>query len=285
MSVDIYAIVHLQLSQWNILHQNKVFMILETLIPKNTAGMKCLRMEWSCSFSRSWGFRFHKSNISENPTSFVLEILINEYQIAFSPCGILEWNVLRDKTRLRLSCAIRSYQIQMCVRPEPNPQKRPVTVMISLDIQMYCFYIIMWLFLTVVKEQKAESSRFCTAAFQTINSWNVFAWCSSGMVTFPKWDLHIMKPSVKCIIPHSCSMLQHVATRDISASAVFSAFVFFNKLTLPQLSRSRGVTVACDPLCFCWVFSCGMGAHGPDETDTPGPQKGFSDPIKWRRDR
>lgn len=43
-------------------------------------------------------------------------------------------------TSLCLNCAISSYQIQMCIRPELNPQQRHMTVIISLDILTF-FYL------------------------------------------------------------------------------------------------------------------------------------------------
>lgn len=38
--------------------------------------------------------------------------------------------------------AIRSYQIQMCIRPELNPEQKHMTVMISFDILTYSFFFV-----------------------------------------------------------------------------------------------------------------------------------------------
>lgn len=107
------------------------------------ARIKCPGMEWYWSYVRSWGFDFNKSNILENANSYMLEILISEYQIAFPPeaemwhFGMKQFSSGELDTSLYLSCAIRSYQIQMCIRPELNPQQKHMTVMISLHIVPY----------------------------------------------------------------------------------------------------------------------------------------------------
>lgn len=65
--------------------------------------MRCLRKEWYWSYVRSWGLAFHKSNIFGNANSYMLEILINEYQVAFSPWSryVAFWNEIIQSSGIR----------------------------------------------------------------------------------------------------------------------------------------------------------------------------------------